>query len=344
MRHALLLFLLFSAGTVVAQPVITSVTPNSGPVAGGTEVTIRGSGFSDPCAPPKACPVKGLNVYFGFGLAASSTLVDSQTVVAVTPPHLPESASVFVCQLDGCAYLKNAFTFVGDPSDAFERILLPIFLQPTAGAFGSLFVTSFDMWNTTDGPDIPVYGIPYICPPITCVPPDPRTPLPLSHSPNAGPPEPYGGTPGVMVFVPKGQSGSVAANLRVFDSTRVASTLGAEIPIARDRDFRDSITLLNIPVGSPYRTLMRIYSATPDETDVKVDVVGNSSFIVHLTAGSDLFHPATGTFNLFPPPPPDGSIAHQRVTIEPLVAGTRIWAFVSVTNNDTQQITVVSPQ
>lgn len=348
MRTSLPFALIFSAASAFAQPVITSVTPSSGPVTGGTQVTIKGSGFSDVCAPPKACPVKSLNVYFRTDLAASSTLIDAQTIVAVTAPHLPERAAVTVCQLDGCAWLPDAFTFVGDPGEAFDRILLPIYLPPTPGAFGSEFVTWFEMWNKENGPDVMVYGVPHVCPPILCVPPpDPRSPYTLIHSSNATFIQPFEGTPGRIVFVAKERASAVAATLRVYDRSRVSSTLGTEIPVVHDRDFHaDTIALLGVPLDSRFRNTLRIYSATPAETDVKV-TIGDSTSVVHLAPGADLFQPATATFTAFPPPLSGGSDAGfvtRRVTIEPLVAGTRIWAFISVTNNETQQITVISPQ
>jgi hypothetical protein len=347
MRISPAVALAFSAAAAFAQPVITSVTPSSGPVAGGTEVTIKGSGFSDPCAPPKACPVKALNVSFGSVPAASSNLIDAQTIVAVTPSHLPEASSVSVCELDGCASLPASFAFLGDPMDAFDRILLPIFLPPTAGAFGSLFVTSFEIWNRVDGLDVPVYGIPYMCPPILCVPPDPGTPYPLIHNTNATAIQPFGGTPGRILFVAKDRASVVATALRVYDQSRVSTTLGTEIPVVHDRDFQaDAIALLGVPLDSRFRNTLRIYGATPTETDVRV-TIGAATSVVHLAAGADLFQPAFATFTTFPPPLSGGNDAGfvtRRVTIEPLVAGTRIWAFISVTSNDTQQVTVISPQ
>jgi IPT/TIG domain len=347
MRTSLALALILSAAAAFATPVITSVTPSSGPVTGGTQVTIKGSGFSDVCAPPKACPVKSLNVYFSTDIAASSTIIDTQTIIAVTASHLPETATVTVCQLDGCISLSNAFTFIGDPGDAFDRILLPIFLAPTQGAFRSVFVTSFEMWNKVDGPEVAVYGIPYICPPITCVPPDPRTPYMLIHDTNATVIQPSGGTPGHILFVAKERASAVAATLRVYDESRVSTTLGTEIPVVHDRDFHsDTIALLGVPLDSRFRNTLRIYSATPAATDVKV-TIGDATSVVHLAPGVDLFQPSSATFTTFPPPLSGGSdagVVTRRVTIEPLVAGTRIWAFISVTNNETQQITVISPQ
>src|SRR5207237_4021689 len=66
-------------------PVVASVTPGSGPAAGGSVVTISGSKFDLPagfaCIAP--CPAR---VFFGEA-EATVTEAGSSTIVAVTPPH-----------------------------------------------------------------------------------------------------------------------------------------------------------------------------------------------------------------------------------------------------------------
>jgi hypothetical protein len=62
-------------GDKLMAPIITTIKPNKGPIAGGTGVTISGTGFL-----PKA------RITFG-GKAASGTVVntDGKTIAAVTP-------------------------------------------------------------------------------------------------------------------------------------------------------------------------------------------------------------------------------------------------------------------
>ncbi|HEX9160465.1 MAG TPA: hypothetical protein VF980_02060 [Thermoanaerobaculia bacterium] len=36
--------------------------------------------------------------------------------------------------------------------------------------------------------------------------------------------------------------------------------------------------------------------------------------------------------------------AAMRIDVDPLTTGSRYWTFVSITNNDTQRVTLVSPQ
>src|SRR6185437_11311614 len=60
--------------TYVSAPVFTSISPSSGPIAGGTTVTIKGSGFLNSSA-----------VTFADVNAASFHVVDDNTLTAVTP-------------------------------------------------------------------------------------------------------------------------------------------------------------------------------------------------------------------------------------------------------------------
>lgn len=61
-----------SSGT---PPTVTSVSPTSGPAAGGTAVTLTGSGF-----------VAGAAVHFGDLAATDVAVVDLETITATTPP------------------------------------------------------------------------------------------------------------------------------------------------------------------------------------------------------------------------------------------------------------------
>jgi hypothetical protein len=75
---------------------IGSVSPISGPAAGGTKVTLTGTNFQS-----------GASVTFG-GLAASSiTVSNSTTIVATTPAHSSGSVAVTVTNTDGTTTTLN---------------------------------------------------------------------------------------------------------------------------------------------------------------------------------------------------------------------------------------------
>ena len=64
---------------------LTSVSPSSGPAAGGTLVTITGTGFEP-----------GMRVAFDGADAVTTDIVNSTTIVATTPAHAPGSTYVAV--------------------------------------------------------------------------------------------------------------------------------------------------------------------------------------------------------------------------------------------------------
>jgi len=80
---------------------VSSVSPISGPAAGGTTVTISGVNFQT-----------GVSVTFGGFAATSVTLSNSTTIVAVTPEHSSGSVTVAVTNSNGqSATLSSAFKF-----------------------------------------------------------------------------------------------------------------------------------------------------------------------------------------------------------------------------------------
>lgn len=93
---------LASAFTYTTKTItVSSVSPISGPAAGGTTVTISGGDFQS-----------GAAVAFG-GLSATSVKISSSaTIVAVTPAHASGSTAVTVTNSDGqSAQLGSGFTF-----------------------------------------------------------------------------------------------------------------------------------------------------------------------------------------------------------------------------------------
>lgn len=340
-RLLVLLLVLFTASVTVAGPVITSVTPASGPTTGGTAVVIKGTGFSNACpvcSPPFFTP----GVAFEGNFATSVHFVDSTTIEAVTPPHLPGKVSVSVSQFDDSAILDDAFLYEGDLEDTFETILFPIFMPPVHGAFGSEFRTSARLWN--QGSAVVVFfGTDTSCsladPPIF---PDQRYALPVN-----GPEQVLftdcSTSTGRLFYVPKGSGSSVAANLRVTDVSRAAASNGVEIPVVREADFRhDRIALLNVPLDPRFRNTLRIYALKPGFVNVTIN---DQVYPVPLTAGANRFEPAFASFSDFPAKSQlPGNPSSIRVVIDtPQGLDMPIWAFISSTNNVTQEITLVTP-
>ena len=339
MRRTVLLSLaaLFVASTLLAQPSISSVIPGIGPAAGGTTVTIRGSGFSTCiiCSPP-APPA----VFFGNTPAASVQLVNETTIEAVSPPHPAGSVSVTVAQFNGTTALAGGFTYSGELGDAFDRVLVPIFSPPVRGPFGSEFHTLVYATNTSKRPGerALIYGLDTSCFLFTPVlgPEDARALEPgetLEMKPDCST------WPAIFFMVPKTMPDRVTFNARVFDTSRGALTHGTEIPIVRANEFKNGrLVLVAVPLDERFRNTLRIYSDRPTTVTVTYQA---EIRIVELQPGRTPFEPAYAALGNFP---------RQTPSIEPLANvaidapdGVPIWAFVSVTNNTSQEITIVSP-
>jgi photosystem II stability/assembly factor-like uncharacterized protein len=88
--------------TYVPAPTVTSVTPNAGPLAGGTPVTITGTNFQ-----------AGATTTFGGASATNVVMVNSTTVTALTPAHAAGSVSVTVTNPDGQSGSRSpGFTYL----------------------------------------------------------------------------------------------------------------------------------------------------------------------------------------------------------------------------------------
>jgi hypothetical protein len=321
---------LFVASTALAAPNITSVTPNSGPAAGGTRVVIKGTGFTNNCiicSPPFAGP----SVSFGTAPATEVKFIDATTVEAVAPAHLPGAVVVLVRNLDGSgsAILPDGFTYSGNATDAFDPVLFPIFMPPVHGAFGSEFHTTARVFNK-GSLFLLLYGLDTSCylfdPPHSAF--DPQLIVP-----NIDEQELLTGcsrSVGRVFWITKG--GDLAASLRVADVSRSATSHGTEIPVVRARDFSSSpIALLGVPSDPRFRITLRIYSLGPVHAPVVIENFGRPIF---LTQGHDIFEPWYAEVSDLPR-------TMSRVLILP--GDAPIWAFITVTNNETQQITTITP-
>lgn len=134
---ALVLVLSFSLVTAVpvaAQmvPTVTSISPNSGPIAGETPVTITGTNF-----------VVGATVHIGTTPVWYPTVVSDTSITATTPPHTAGAFGVVVTNpgvvppgllADGFTYYlplpahsTYAFEYtVPDPIVVNEDIVVPV--------------------------------------------------------------------------------------------------------------------------------------------------------------------------------------------------------------------------
>lgn len=115
--------------TVIDRPVVTLVTPNTGPAAGGTAITITGSNFKS-----------GATVTFGGAAASNVVFVSTNQLTCTTPAHIPETVDVRVTNPDAqFGVLLNGFSFVSTAAQ--------ISLPNTGGGTGNVVTVPINAAN-----------------------------------------------------------------------------------------------------------------------------------------------------------------------------------------------------
>lgn len=155
-----------------------------------------------------------------------------------------------------------------------------------------------------------------------------------------------------MLLISGGTAGDLSFNARVFDESRSRSDWGTEIPIVDSADFKPGFALLNVPVRAGFRLLLRLYGTEgDDDTQVMIRVRDAVSAAVVSELTSDLQAMMSNTFYDFSQTQVSldevlGAGVEGRVHLEiaPVVPSRRIWGFVTVTHNETQHVTLISPQ
>ena len=169
---------------------------------------------------------------------------------------------------------------------------------------------------------------------------------------------PPSGEPGRFLFVDKGHLSDIETSLRVFDISREATSFGTTVPVIDETAaITTTVNLLGISSDARFRSLLRVYDFDPNASHsvtVRVyrstspDVAATPDALVRemtlaLSPGDDLSGNFPGYAQLDLTPIIAGAEATYRVEISPATDGLRFWAFVSVTNDDTQHVTVVTP-
>ena len=107
----------FFTTTLNTAPIITSLSPTSGPAAGGTTVTISGTGFA-----------VGATVTFGGTAATNVNVLGSTTLTAVAPAHASGSVNVVVTNPGGqSATSTNGYSYAAAPAPTVTGV------NPTSG-------------------------------------------------------------------------------------------------------------------------------------------------------------------------------------------------------------------
>ena len=334
LRIAVLLF----AVPLLAHEVPFSISPATGPSGGGNEVTVKGNFGTWP-----------YGLIFGDVYVAAERR-DEHTLVAIAPPHLPGTVAVTVFEYDMGIQTGLTYTYTGAAEEGFERLLLPVFTHPIQGAFGSEFRTELNARLAKDT-RVELHGLKHECI-VTCIGEDAPIVLTTDHPDLAANLE-RTGTPGAFVYVPKAQADRLSMNLRAFDVSRADDSFGTQIPIVRRSEFTDSyddsIVIVGVPSNPKFRNHLRIYSAgwSSARVTVQISAVHNYSIIheLDIPAGASSLQPGYVDFTNFPMDSGPLRIEIRYIARDATMPpAPELWAFVSVTNNETQHITTITPR
>lgn len=338
-----------NAGPAVASDVFVSLsfTP-------GTRIPVTATGDGWACENPTHSP--WLVVCRRPQLTAGAT---TPVTVSVTAPQNTGDyrmyARVAAAGLNDPS-LSNTSTVdvrVGPATTVWTRILVPLPPGQTQGANGSFWTT-----KTTALLRSRIEMRPFYCEELLPCPAP--LPIPILQPFDLVRHQLRGDGLGEFVLVRTKDASQIRLNSRVWDASRQTETAGSEIPIPRDDDFtKGTIALLGIPVAAHYRHTLRVYDLDGrNGARVAIRIYADTETTPRATTtGTLTLHPSaflttdqllsTRPASLQLDPLQLASLAgasSMRIEIAPLDEGTRIWSFVSVTNNDTHHVTTISAQ
>jgi hypothetical protein len=288
-------------------------------------------------------------------------VVDPQTIRVTPPPHEPGFVDVVVRTPAETIIGKSSFRFtrqeaVPDPQ-IFERILLPI-VYNGSGAYSTGWRTDLAILNTN---------------PVGVSSTDAFRPLffhpcfdgvcPGGLGPNEQA-EAFDATTksdrGLLLMPQRDLADGLRFSYRAWEMIQFAERrfAGTELPIVRERDFRiGRLDLPSISLDHNSRIALRIFGPDSEAVPVRVIVgkldnlatlIGIKEIVLQAPAcETDPCDSLTPSFAMISDLEQEFPALRQleRVRLEvESPSGRRFWAMATITNNTTQNVTVVTPQ
>lgn len=327
------------AALAIALPLSAGlrVHPQTSFTTGGQKVFIDGVWCPSPCVP---------KVFFGDAESPAVEVLGwpDDRISAVTPPH-PDEGRVAVRVVTGAETrtVENDFAYVHDR--------VPVLVPVSVDAFPGSRAWSSQLW-VYNGNDVEVTLQPEFCFGLGGMFPcgrDRMTVAPKSSRrlpPLGSPPWSIGG----YVYVPRHLEANVTFQLLVSPSSD--GDAGVSVPVIRDLERRERLTILNVPTGGPSRALLRVYVAGDADLTVNVHDLESGALLasqpLELSLPTDGSGPPLSAYmlsasHIFEVPEVR---AAKRVRVE-VVRGfypTLLWGMVSVTHDETKRVTLFTPQ
>lgn len=247
-----------------------------------------------------------------------------------------------------------------------NTLLLPIWIEnPVMGGNGSRWESELRVLNVGGGYGDPIRNLGPDCPSVDCGPFGAGMPENVSvaafflRGRNIFAKPGAEGNPGALLFLRPGAS--VAFQLRVRDTSRDADRRGTWVPVIRRNQALATTThILGIPVDARYRYTFRIYSFLKTASRARVRVYATNpdpmndedqpivppdhlinEFTVDLFAQEYAF-PSYAVFDGLASLVDPAVHREVRLEVEP-EGGVPMWSMLSITNNETQEFTLVLP-
>jgi|GEM_PF-1184105 len=342
------LFLL-SAPVLFAQTTVTAILPASGVTTGGDFVHIRGIGLHNPT---QLCPGPSCTTSVKFGDALGRVVSNTYyEIVAIAPPHAAGTVDVTVSITGFVSPVvqTNGYRYLSRSADELDRILLPV-AASGPGPKTARFETEILITNAGDEA-VPVSGAATDFGSGVSPPPIPRV-QPHTTGTFTDQLRYAEYFTGAFIYVPSRMARDVITKVRVHDTSRDAAAFGVEIPVVSDLDFAATVRLAGIPTDPRFRSTLRVYAYDarnfgPVTLRVRDSADGTLLATVPVALKAALeeadLYPAAAQLSLDSIIAPLRSHARLRIDIADSDAIRPIWGFVSITNNQTQEIMLVTP-
>jgi hypothetical protein len=239
---------------------------------------------------------------------------------------------------------------------AADGVLVPVFYGDP-GEFGSLWRTRLTIFNNSDHA-VDGITLDYAC----AIPEGCPAPMPPRSSATLVATNGFRYTNGFLLYTGMEQP-EVSYSLRVYDESRAGTSYGTDIPVVPLDSFSEKpLELLDVSTDAAFRVTLRAYAIPPAQPRIRVsvfqDTVPSNFQAPPAQLLSEQFYdltrpplgPSTGSFSrpagivIGDLITPTTSATPVRIEVQSVTPGVPIWALASVTNNATQQVTVVVPR
>lgn len=245
-----------------------------------------------------------------------------------------------------------ALVFAGTASAQIgDRVLIPSVANTALpGAFGSRWVTEIAAQNPTSQTAnmLPASwfssgGVIITLPTVRLEAGEARNLIELPDSPH-----------GIILY----RASEVLFAARVRDLSRALDTWGTSLPVVRETMLGiGPITVLNVPNSERFRVALRLYDFSPDgalplegnEFEIEVFTLTGTTALARFKVPTELLLDARGSSQsirfAYVTDLRVGRDAGERLRlVVRTTVPTKMWGFASITNNETQHVTVIAPE